>query len=85
MYICISKRKTGHILLKTTFDVNVLSALNNYRHTRSFYFSWLQSVLGFSNGLLKGFDKYPHPSIKESPRGAAIFCFSINRSQQAAR
>ena len=44
MYICILKRKTGHILLKTTFDA--------------------LSVLGFSNGLRKGFEKYPHPGLE---------------------
>jgi len=85
MYICILKRKTGHILLKTTFDVNVLRALKNYHHTCSFYFSWLSSVLGFSNGLLKRFDKYPHPSIKEVSPGYRNILFSINRSQQVVR
>ena len=69
MYICILKRKTGYILLKTAFDVNILSASNNYHSTCSSYFSWLSSVLGFSNGLRKGFEKYPHPSITEVSPG----------------
>ena len=83
MYICILKRKTGHILLKTAFDVNILSASNNYHSTCSSYFSWLSSVLGFSNGLRKGFEKYPHPSITEGFRGVPqYFVFQLTEASR---
>ena len=89
MYICILKRKTGHILLKTTFDVYILSALNNYRHTcTSVAFTSVGCRLfwGLRMVYLRGLASIlKYPLLSKSPRGTAIFCFSFSRSQQVAR
>ena len=58
---------------------NIRCTLNNYHYTCSFYFSWLSSVLGFSNGLRKGFEKYPYLSITEVSQGYRNILFFIQQ------